>query len=142
MLLVFGKECSHWGKGTRLKTIPETLWILENGRERTNEMRNNWFENFQLQTKYVKIWKSASLAFILVNSPITYSHRHTICFTYLSPKVMCIWVLMWLMPMSSILPWAIRGEKLYRILHTIVTSASRTICGAHEYALTDRMKYL
>lgn len=54
---------------------------------------------------------------------------------YLSSYVINAYVLHYI-------PQAVRGERLYRILRTIVTSASSTICGAHEYVLTDRTKYL
>lgn len=89
-------------KGHRIKNYTRNSMNFIKWKREQTRCKNNWFENFQLKKEYVKIWESASLAFILANSPITYSHSHTICFIYLSSKITRIWVLMWLMPMSSI----------------------------------------
>lgn len=80
--------------------------------------------------------KYTSLAILLANSPITYSHNPAICFPYHSSNLTCIWV-MWLMPMSFTVSQAIRGQELCQVLHTIVIAAARTTCGV----LSDRKKY-
>lgn len=97
-----GKRMISLRKGLKIKNFTRNSLNFRKWKREQTRCKNNWFENFQVKKEYTKTWESAPFAFILANSPSTYSHSPTICFTYLSSKITCIWFLMWLLPMSSI----------------------------------------